>query len=58
MNKNQNPTNDKKPTDEEIAEFGEDVIYSQTVELRDPKEIEEAKILSQELTPSEFLRLN
>lgn len=48
----------KKFTDEEIAEFGKDVLYPQTIKLTDPKEIEEAKLLSQELTQDEFLRLN
>lgn len=44
-------------TEQELKEWGEDVIHSKVVELKDPKEIEEAKLLSQEVTPKEFEEL-
>ena len=43
--------------EQELAEWGEDVLYPKVVELTDPKEIEEAKLLSQEVTPKEFEEL-
>lgn len=44
-------------TEQELAEWGEDVLYPKVVELTDPKEIEEAKLLSQEVMPKEFEEL-
>ena len=44
-------------TEQELAEWGEDVLYPKVVELTGPKEIEEAKLLSQEVTPKEFEEL-
>ena len=44
-------------TEQEIAEWGEDVLYPKIVVHTDAKEIEEAKLLSPEVTPKEFEEL-
>ena len=46
-----------KYTEEELEEWGEDVLYPKIVVHTDPKEIEEAKLLSQEVTLKEFEEL-
>ena len=49
---------DKTITDEEIAEFGKDVVFSQEVVLTTQEEIEEAKLLSQVVDNDEFKALD
>lgn len=47
-----------KITDEEIAEFGKEVIFFQEVELTTQEEIEEAKLLSQVVDNEEYKALD
>lgn len=49
---------DKTITDEEIAEFGKDVVSSQEVVLTTQEEIEEAKLLSQVVDNDEYKALD
>ena len=48
----------KTITDEEIAEFGKDVVISQEVVLTTQEEIEEAKLLSQVVDNEEYKALD
>ncbi len=49
---------DKTITDEEITEFGKDVVSSQEVVLTTQEEIEEAKLLSQVVDNDEYKALD